>query len=70
MDSEIGPILYSLHNCPFAIRARLAIIKAQLQVRIRAIKLDNKPFEMLEVSPKGTVPVLAFEDGKPVIEQS
>ncbi|USD61636.1 glutathione S-transferase [Vibrio sp. SCSIO 43140] len=70
MDSEIRPILYSLHNCPFAIRARLAIVKAQLQVRIRAIKLDNKPVEMLEASPKGTVPVLAFEDGKPAIEQS
>ncbi len=58
MDSDTLPILYSLHNCPYAIRARIALLKARQQVLIRSIKLDNKPHEMLQVSPKGSVPVL------------
>ncbi|WP_194435770.1 glutathione S-transferase [Vibrio fluminensis] len=52
------PILYSLHNCPYAIRARFALIKAKQTVLIRSIKLNNKPSEMLAASPKGSVPVL------------
>ncbi|MGR5231740.1 glutathione S-transferase [Vibrio rotiferianus] len=58
MQSKPVPILYSLHNCPYAIRARFALLKARQRVHIRSIKLDNKPREMLEVSPKGSVPVL------------
>ncbi|MEZ9512279.1 glutathione S-transferase [Vibrio breoganii] len=54
------PILYSLQHCPYAMRARTALIKANQQVLIRAIKLDNKPKEMLLVSPKGSVPVLVL----------
>ncbi|GAM62890.1 glutathione S-transferase domain protein [Vibrio ishigakensis] len=38
-------------------------------MRIRSIKLDNKPDEMLQVSPKGSVPVLVVEDSL-VIEES
>lgn len=66
------PILYSLHNCPYAIRARMALLKAQQRVRIRSIKLDNKPTELLQASPKATVPVLAFTGSQPVqvLEQS
>ncbi|MDG3088445.1 glutathione S-transferase [Vibrio hannami] len=68
------PILYSLHNCPYAIRARIALIRANQQVRIRSIKLDNKPIEMLYASPKGSVPVLIVEtpgsDKPMVIEES
>ncbi len=58
MKLNSSPILYSLHNCPYAIRARFALLKAQQSVLIRSIKLDNKPVEMLSVSPKGSVPVL------------
>ncbi|GAM58267.1 glutathione S-transferase domain protein [Vibrio ishigakensis] len=36
---------------------------------MRSIKLDNKPDEMLQVSPKGSVPVLVVEDSL-VIEES
>ncbi|WP_459681295.1 glutathione S-transferase [Vibrio comitans] len=54
------PILYSLQHCPYAIRARTALIKAKQPVFIRAIKLDNKPQEMLLASPKGSVPVLVL----------
>lgn len=60
MEHENLPILYSLHNCPYAIRARLAILKARQPVIIRSIKLDNKPSEMLSASPKGSVPVLVL----------
>ncbi|MGR5286476.1 glutathione S-transferase [Vibrio maritimus] len=58
------PILYSLHNCPFAIRARMALIKAQQRVRIRSIKLDNKPAELLQASPKASVPVLVVSESQ------
>ncbi|WP_418642287.1 MULTISPECIES: glutathione S-transferase [Vibrio] len=58
------PILYSLHNCPFAIRARMALIKAQQRVRIRSIKLDNKPTELLQASPKASVPVLVVSENQ------
>ncbi len=56
------PILYSLQNCPYAMRARLAILLAQQSVMLRAIVMKNKPPEMLVLSPKGTVPVLVLVD--------
>jgi glutathione S-transferase len=63
------PILYSLARCPYAIRARIGLLYAQQDVLLRAIAMSNKPTEMLTVSPKGTVPVLLFSDGK-VIDES
>ncbi|WP_261815653.1 glutathione S-transferase [Vibrio gallicus] len=67
-------ILYSLQNCPYAMRARMALFKAQQAVLIRAIKLDNKPKQMLLASPKGSVPVLVIESANSsqiqVIEES
>lgn len=63
------PILYSLRNCPFAMRARLAIYQSQLPVLLRDIVLRDKPVEMLTASPKGTVPVLVTSNGT-VIEES
>jgi glutathione S-transferase len=55
------PILYSLQHCPYAMRARLAILLAQQSVLIRAVVTKNKSAEMLAVSPKGTVPVLIID---------
>jgi len=63
------PILYSFRRCPYAIRARLAIRYAQIQVEIREVLLSDKPESMLAVSPKGTVPVLVLEDGT-VLDES
>lgn len=63
------PILYSLRNCPYAIRARIGIYRARQKVILRDVKLSNKPKEMISASPKGTVPILVFEQA-PVIEQS
>jgi glutathione S-transferase len=62
-ESGALPILYSLQNCPYAMRARLAILLAQQSVQIRAITMKDKPADMLQASPKGTVPVLIIEDG-------
>ena len=63
------PILYSYRRCPYAMRARMALRYAGINVDIREIALKDKPAHMLQVSPKGTVPVLVLADGQ-VIDQS
>lgn len=63
------PILYSFRRCPYAMRARLALQMIGQDVELREVDLKNKPEEMLEVSPKGTVPVLILDDGT-IIEES
>jgi len=62
------PILYSFKRCPYAMRARLALKLANIQCELREVRLNNKPKHMLEVSPKGTVPILILEDK--VIDES
>ena len=52
------PVLYSFRRCPYAIRARLALVANGLEVELREVVLRDKPAHMLELSPKGTVPVL------------
>ena len=52
---------YSLQNCPYAMRARFAILLAQQTVMLRAIVMQDKPPEMLVLSSKGTVPVLVLD---------
>ena len=56
------PILYSFRRCPYAMRARMALILASKECELREILLKNKPDEMLEISSKGTVPVMQFVD--------
>ena len=63
------PILYSFRRCPYAMRARLALYSAKIAHVHREVDLKNKPTAMLNLSPKGTVPVLQLKDGK-VLEQS
>lgn len=62
-------ILYSFRRCPYAMRARMALSSSGLEYEHREVVLRDKPPEMLEVSPKGTVPVLVTQAGK-VIEES
>ena len=62
------PILYSFKRCPYAMRARMAIQLADIKCELREVRLNNKPDQMLEVSPKGTVPVLVL--GDKVIDES
>ena len=61
--------LYSFRRCPYAMRARLGVLFAGLQVELREVTLKNKPAQMLAISPKGTVPVLRLADGA-VIDES
>lgn len=63
------PILYSFRRCPYAMRARMALWIAGIAVELREVKLANKPSEMIEASPKGTVPVLITPD-ESVIDES
>ena len=63
------PILYSYRRCPYAMRARMALKLAEIDVEIREISLRDKPAHMLQVSPKATVPVLILQDGS-VIDES
>jgi len=63
------PILYSYRRCPYAMRARMALRLAEIAVEIREVSLRDKPAHMLQISPKGTVPVLLLEDGI-VIDES
>ena len=63
------PILYTFRRCPYAMRARLAIKASGVIVEIREVKLKNKPEELLNISPKATVPVL-YISSKKIIEES
>lgn len=63
------PILYSFRRCPYAMRARMALIVSGQQVELREVLLRDKPASMLALSPKGTVPVLALPCGE-VIDES
>ena len=63
------PILYSFRRCPYAMRARLALLASGIVCELREVVLRSKPAEMLAISPKGTVPVLQLPNGQ-VLEQS
>ena len=62
------PVLYSFRRCPYAMRARLAILASGLKVELREIVLREKAPEFLASSPKGTVPVLVTPSA--VIDES
>lgn len=66
---RLYPIFYSFRRCPYAIRARLALVVSNCICELREVVLRDKPPEILAVSPKGTVPVLIDIDGR-VIEES
>jgi glutathione S-transferase len=60
-------VLYSFRRCPFAIRARLALAAAGWlpgrDLELREVALAAKPPELLEASPRGTVPALVTAEG-------
>ena len=62
-------ILYSFKRCPYAMRARMVLCLTDIQCELREVSLKNKPSSMLDISPKGTVPVLLLDNGK-VIDES
>jgi len=63
------PILYSFRRCPYAMRARLALIVSDRICELREVVLRDKPRDMLAASAKGTVPVLVNLDGQ-VLDES
>ena len=63
------PVLYSFRRCPYAIRARLALVQAGVAVALRELDLKHKPAELLACSPAATVPVLDLGQGT-VLTQS
>jgi glutathione S-transferase len=63
------PILYSFRRCPYAMRARLALVSANIPVILREIDLQHKHPQFLSDSPKGTVPVLILNDAT-VLDES
>lgn len=63
------PLLYTYRRCPYAMRARMALLQAGVHYEPFEIVLRDKPAQMLAVSPKGTVPVLVLPNGT-VLEQS
>jgi glutathione S-transferase len=63
------PVLYSFRRCPYAMRARWALVVSGQVCELREVLLRDKPAELLAASPKGTVPVLVDVDGA-VIDQS
>jgi glutathione S-transferase len=64
------PILYSFNRCPYAIRARMALVYAGITCELREVALKNKPAEMLAISPKGTTPVLHLVEDGQTLEES
>jgi glutathione S-transferase len=63
------PVLYSFRRCPYAMRARLALVASGQVCELREVALARKPAALLQASTKGTVPVLVQTDGQ-VIDQS
>ena len=57
-----APILYSFRRCPYAIRARLAIYSAGIELELREVSLKDKAPKFLEVSKSKTVPCLQTND--------
>ncbi|SDJ44069.1 glutathione S-transferase [Ferrimonas sediminum] len=56
------PILYSFRRCPYAMRARLALDYAHIELELREVVLKHKPAHLRRISPKATVPVLQLSD--------
>ena len=63
------PVLYSFRRCPYAMRARMALLASGTVCELREVKLSDKPAAMVEASPKATVPVLVLAGGE-VVEES
>lgn len=63
------PVLYPFRRCPCAVRARMALAASGSVIELREMRLRNKPQAMLDLSGKGTVPVLQLSDGH-VLDQS
>ena len=57
-------ILYTFRRCPYAIRARWALLMTNKSVIWREVDLRNKPSELIKSSKKATVPLLITVEGQ------
>ncbi|MEM7291906.1 MAG: glutathione S-transferase [Pseudomonadota bacterium] len=64
-----APVLYTFRRCPYAMRARMALLVSGVIVEHREVCLRELPEQMLAISPKATVPVLELENGT-VLDES
>lgn len=65
------PVLYSFRRCPFAMRARYALLYCDVVYVHREVLLKKKPQCLLDASPKGTVPVLILTTPcKAIVDES
>jgi len=62
------PFLFSYRRCPYAMRARMAMLSANISFDAYEISLRDKPEELIKLSPKATVPVLLYNNK--VIDES
>ena len=62
-------ILYSFRRCPYAIRARWALLVCEINLEIREVDLKNQPLEFINISKNKTVPILV-KTNKEVLEES
>lgn len=69
MNEPKQHLLYSYRRCPYAMRARMSLIVAKIPCSVIDVDFKNKPEHLLQISPKGTVPVLQTIDGE-VLEES
>jgi glutathione S-transferase len=70
MLNQPKSLLYTYRRCPYAMRARMALLQSGVAYQAHELtSLRDKPAAMLALSPKGTVPVLVLADGQ-VLEQS
>jgi len=69
MTGSVAPILYSFRRCPYAMRARMALLVSEVPFELREVVLRDKPAAMIAASPKATVPVLVRASGE-VIDES
>jgi glutathione S-transferase len=66
----VKPVLYSFRRCPYAMRSRLALKYAGVQVELREVDLKDIPAGLRALVPDNpTVPVLQLPDGR-VIDES
>ena len=63
------PVLYSFRRCPYAMRARMALLASRQSVIVHEIALAAKPAALVQASPKATVPVLVMPEGT-VLDES
>ncbi len=64
------PRLYSFRRCPYAMRARMALLHAGQDFEVVAVSLRDKPASLLALSAKATVPVLHLPEEGRVIDES